>query len=83
MQKLLATLGSTVFLTFIAVETSYAVDSYRYVHVSIDTIWWIFLGLLTVVLSPIILMGALVWHSAKRKASLQEPAPEFVKKSEE
>jgi hypothetical protein len=44
-----------------------ALDSYRYLHVTIDTPWFIFLFLLPIVLSPFILMAILYWHFAGRK----------------
>ncbi|MES1981566.1 MAG: hypothetical protein V4443_03725 [Pseudomonadota bacterium] len=81
MHKFLSHSAAGIGLTLFFLNTSYAVDSYRYVHVSIDTIWWIFLGLLTVVLSPFILMGALVWHSARRKAA-QDLQAEAIAESE-
>ncbi len=43
------------------------VDSYRFMHVTIDTPWHIFLFLLIGVLSPFVLMMVLVWRSAWRK----------------
>lgn len=44
-----------------------AVDSYRYLHVTIDTPWMIFLGLLVAVLVPFIVMAVLYWRYAGRK----------------
>ncbi len=45
-----------------------AVDSYRYLHVTIDTPWSIFLLLLPMVLAPLVLMAVLVWRYAERRA---------------
>lgn len=45
---------------------AWAVDSYRYLHVTIDTPWAIFLFLLPIVLSPFILMAFLYWRFAGR-----------------
>ena len=42
-------------------------DSYRYMHVSIETPWTIFLLLLVMVLSPFILMAILYWRNAVRR----------------
>ncbi|MEK6750587.1 MAG: hypothetical protein AABY83_15515 [Pseudomonadota bacterium] len=56
---------------FGASESAWAVDSYRYLHVTIDTPWHIFLGLLVAVLAPFILMAVLYWRFALRK-----PMPE-------
>lgn len=52
------------FLMF--VNPAFAVDSYRYAHVTIDTPWMIFLGLLVVVLLPFILMAILYWRFAAK-----------------
>ncbi|ALP51737.1 hypothetical protein Tel_00480 [Candidatus Tenderia electrophaga] len=43
-------------------------DTYRYMHVTIDTPWMIFVFLLFAVLSPFILMAILYWHNAVRKS---------------
>ena len=45
-----------------------AADSYRFLHVTISTPWYLFVFLLGGVLSPFILMAALVWYSAMRKS---------------
>ena len=47
--------------------TVYAVDSYRYAHVTIDTPWMIFLFLLVIVLLPFIVMAILYWRYAFQK----------------
>ena len=52
--------------------SAWALDSYRYLHVSIDTPWAIFLFLLPIVLSPFILMAILYWRQAVRKAREEE-----------
>lgn len=49
-----------------------AVDSYRYMHVTVETPWTIFLILLPMVLAPLILMGVLVWRYAGRKTESDE-----------
>ncbi len=45
-----------------------AVDSYRFMHVTISTPWYIFLFLLMGIFAPFILMAVLAWSSAARKA---------------
>lgn len=50
---------------------SHAIDSYRYLHVTIDTPWGIFLFLLPIVLSPFILMAFLYWRYAGRRRPQQ------------
>lgn len=44
-----------------------AVDSYHYLHVTIETPWFIFLVLLPMVLAPLVLMGVMVWRYAERR----------------
>lgn len=56
---------SVITLTFS--NACFAIDSYRYLHVTIDTPWWIFLFLLPAVLSPFILMAILYWRFAGKK----------------
>jgi len=54
-------------LCILASSQAHAVDSYRFLHVTIDTPWAIFLFLLPIVLSPFILMAILYWRFAGRK----------------
>lgn len=56
-------------------QASAAVDSYRYLHVTIKTPWMIFLFLAPFVLAPMALMGILVWRYAERRTD-DEPAGE-------
>lgn len=58
--------------TTLVAAPAWAVDSYRYLHVTIDTPWSIFLFLLPIVLSPFILMAILYWRFAGRRKSLPE-----------
>ena len=46
---------------------SEALDSYRYLHVTIDTPWSIFLFLLIGIFAPFILMAVLVWRHSGNK----------------
>ncbi len=47
-----------------------ATDSYRWLHVTIETPWAIFIFLLPMVLLPAILMAFLYWkYSGKKKTS--------------
>lgn len=50
-----------------------AVDSYRFVHVTIATPWYIFIFLLMGVFVPFVLMVVLAWRNAARKSD-QETA---------
>jgi uncharacterized membrane protein YadS len=45
-----------------------AVDSYRFMHVTISTPWYIFLFLLMGVFAPFVLMAVLAWSNAVRKS---------------
>jgi len=42
-------------------------DSYRYMHVTIDTPWMIFIFLLGAVMMPFVLMAILYWRNAMRR----------------
>ena len=45
----------------------HALDSYRYLHVTIDTIWYIFLGLAPLVLAPFAVLMWVYWRRAARQ----------------
>jgi len=49
--------------------TVYAADSYRWLHVTIDTPWAIFIFLLPMVLAPAVLMAILYWRVAAKRAA--------------
>lgn len=67
MLKILARLGMIVGLALSWVDSSYALDSYRFLHVTIETPWAIFIFLLCMIFIPFILMATLVWRYAERK----------------
>ena len=46
---------------------AWAVDSYRYLHVSIDTPWAIFVFIFTLVFVPMMLLIILHWWHAMKK----------------
>ncbi|KXW55548.1 hypothetical protein LHV13_01705 [Ferrovum sp. PN-J185] len=56
----------------IASQSAYAIDSYRYLHVTIDTPWSIFLFLLIGIFAPFILMAVLIWRYSTRYKSDEE-----------
>ncbi|MDH6524583.1 hypothetical protein M2130_001114 [Polynucleobacter sphagniphilus] len=56
-------------LTIFLAHNCYAVDSYRYMHVTIDTPWTIFLFLLGFIFAPFVLMVILVWRYSERKST--------------
>ena len=70
--KVLRYLGMVLGFSLSSVKMSYAVDSYRFLHVHIDTLWYIFLFLLGVLFVPFILMAVLTWHYAESKVEPKE-----------
>ena len=70
--KILRHMGMVLGFSLSLVKMSYAVDSYRFLHVHIDTLWFIFLFLLGVLFVPFILMAVLTWHYAESKAVQEE-----------
>jgi hypothetical protein len=47
-----------------------SVNSYRFLHVTIDTPWYIFLFLLMGIFAPFVLMVVLMWRNSTRKREL-------------
>lgn len=66
----------TLLIAVLFVSPVYAVDSYRFLHVTIETPWMIFLFLLCIVLFPFVLMAILHWHFANDKPSPPQPKNE-------
>lgn len=64
----------TLFFSYTA--NVIAADSYRYMHVSIDTPWAIFVFLLFIILFPFVLSAILYWYFTfkKNKQEVQEKA---------
>jgi hypothetical protein len=54
-------------LMLLHANSGFAIDSYRYLHVSIETPWMIFLFLLVAVFVPFILMVVLMWWRPTKK----------------
>ena len=67
MQRILTRFGLVIGLTLSWADSSFALDSYRFLHVTIDTPWAIFIFLLLTIFVPFILMAVLVWRYAERK----------------
>lgn len=65
MKRLCTAAGLALMLLY--ADAGFAIDSYRYLHVSIETPWMIFLFLLVAVFVPFILMVALMWRRVKHK----------------
>jgi len=62
-------LGAITFtLMLLHADPGVALDSYRYLHVSIATPWMIFLFLLGAVFVPFVLMLALMWWRPMNKS---------------
>jgi hypothetical protein len=57
----------------VAVNVQAATDSYRFLHVTIDTPWAIFLFLLIFILTPFVLMAMLYWYFAFKKNKEETP----------
>jgi len=72
MRCLLTAAGFALML--LHAEAGLAIDSYRYLHVSIETPWMIFLFLLVAIFIPFILMLALMWWRPMNK-SISPPKP--------
>lgn len=58
-----------VLISFLFSQSAFATDSYRWLHVTIDTPWAIFIFLLPMVLLPIVLMAILYWRFAGKPAN--------------
>jgi hypothetical protein len=54
-------------LMLLHADLGFAIDSYRYLHVSIETPWMIFLFLLVAVFAPFILLLVLMWWRQMQK----------------
>lgn len=70
--KILWRVGMVLGLALSSIKMSYAVDSYRFLHVHIDTLWFIFLFLLAILFVPFILLAVLTWHYAEIKTNPKE-----------
>ena len=70
-------------LLFLANNTVWATDSYRYMHVSIDTPWAIFVFLLFIVLFPFVLSAILYWYFTIKKNKDEDQNKEMPESSAE
>lgn len=61
-------------LTFFSSQLFAATDSYRWLHVTIETPWAIFIFLLPMVLLPAVLMAILYWRFAGKKPDVKPTA---------
>jgi len=65
-----------------SINSSYALDSYRFLHVTIETPWAIFIFLLFMIFAPFILMAVLAWRFAEHKVEDEKQLPPQVKADE-
>ena len=56
-------------LSLLHPAAGFAIDSYRYLHVSIETPWMIFIFLLVAIFIPFILMLVLMWRRPMHDSS--------------
>ena len=67
MTRILKRLGLTTAVALSWINPCLSMDSYRFLHVTIDTPWSIFVFLLLTIFAPFVLMAVLVWRYAERK----------------
>lgn len=72
MRRILSGVSAVLALLYTG-SAQAAVDSYRYLHVTIETPWLIFLGLAPFVMAPFLLMGVMVWRFADRRKDGEAP----------
>jgi len=63
-------------LVMIGGSNAWAVDSYRFLHVTIDTPWFIFIFLFFLVFSPMILSAVIHWRNALKRDDEDEDVSE-------
>ncbi|MBL1432235.1 MAG: hypothetical protein COC09_00275 [Gammaproteobacteria bacterium] len=56
-----------ILLMFAPITAYAGLDSYSFVHVTIETPWAIFIFLCFLVLAPFVLMAILYWHFALKR----------------
>ncbi len=56
-----------IFASLLFASEAWAVDSYRFLHVTIDTPWMIFVFLFFLVFAPMILSAIIYWRNAVRR----------------
>jgi hypothetical protein len=82
MHKTFTRVATMLGLSFFWVNSSYALDSYRFFHVTIETPWAIFLFLLFTIFVPFVLMAVLVWRYAEKKVDPEKSQSIEVKGEE-
>jgi hypothetical protein len=79
MFRILTRLGMVLSLVLSWIESSYALDSYRFLHVTIETPWLIFIFLLGAIFSPFVLMAFLAWRYTEHKVDEEEKSTDSLK----
>lgn len=64
----------TAVLLLLFASNTFAADSYRFLHVTIDTPWIIFIFLLCIIMFPFILSAILHWYFAGKKREAEAEA---------
>jgi len=70
--KYLMLMAASILAGVLGSSEAWAVDSYRYLHVTIDTPWTIFVFLFFLVFAPMILAVFLYWRSAMQRKDEQD-----------
>lgn len=83
MSRLSGSVIALAALLWAGAANAAAVDSYHYLHVTIETPWFIFLVLLPMVLAPLVLMAVMVWRYAERRKEEQQQAQDAAGGSQE
>jgi len=78
----LAAIAAALAAALAASPAAAAVDSYRFLHVTIDTPWYLFLFLLLGVLAPFVLLAVLMWKHSLRAADLRAQEEEARSRSQ-
>lgn len=65
--RLLQSMYVVMIGLFFSIPAQASVDSYRYLHVNIDTPWAIFVFIFCLVFAPMILLIILHWWHASKK----------------
>lgn len=60
----------------LAPQPAWAIDSYRYLHVNLSSVWTIFVFLFFLVFFPMVLMAALYWWNALKKSKQESETEE-------
>ena len=82
MNRISRILCASWFASLAVIQPAHALDSYRYLHVTIETPWSIFLFLLIGIFAPFVLMGILAWRfSGQRKPDPDKPSQKTTTES--